>query len=565
MRTVLCYGVVAAFTVVPSRGFGQVAPVIESNSTSGVTLKLSPCYSGLPAFGLVPLTLHIENHRSHDGVWYLSSNASPNYDGSHMHYETAVDVAHGRSRDVEVLVPMPPAFDLPHLWRDIELVVDGPDIHRNFGHLGAEIPSPANPRRTVLLTPALSSLVERFRQIDGRDIAYLVGAPECLPVDTRAYLGIDAVWTTLGELENMRPEARSALEDHVYLGGQLGVFVPQKDERRPLLSFASRWETMSHGMGELHIVTGEPQSERSATDFYDGLLHGPRRTSRLFELGPIDQVYPPMAVKRGSMLSILILFALVVGPLNVFVFARRARRARLIWTTPALSLGASLLLSMTIFIEEDIGGKGLRQSLVLLAPERHLAHVLQVQTSRTGLLVFPRVDTPAGSYMDFLPAKTKFSGDYTFASDRMTGDWFRTRRVQKHWLYQPRSTRARIELVDRAPTPTLVSSVDTTFSELFYFDGQRYWHVTDVAPGQRVVLEAATSQAFDEWRLLLEKYTHPLISQAWNKETEGWFYASVKEPRTQIIPSLKQIAWDDHAVWAGPVTHDLVTPKSEEP
>ena len=42
--------------------------------------------------------------------------------------------------------------------------------------------------------------------------------------------------------------------------------------------------------------------------------------------------------------AILIAFGIIVGPVNLFVIARQGRRHRLFWTTPLISLIASLLL-----------------------------------------------------------------------------------------------------------------------------------------------------------------------------------------------------------------------------
>ena len=61
---------------------------------------------------------------------------------------------------------------------------------------------------------------------------------------------------------------------------------------------------------------------------------------------------------------ILIIFSIIVGPVNLFVFAKSGRRHRLFFTTPLISLIAALLVLTFILFEDGVGGQG-RRMLVM--------------------------------------------------------------------------------------------------------------------------------------------------------------------------------------------------------
>ena len=90
----------------------------------------------------------------------------------------------------------------------------------------------------------------------------------------------------------------------------------------------------------------------------------------------------------GTLITALLLvaFAVLVGPVNFFVFAGQGRRHRLFFTTPLISLGMSALLILYIVMKDGFGGDGYRVVLREVDQQENNSHLIQEQICRTGML-----------------------------------------------------------------------------------------------------------------------------------------------------------------------------------
>src|SRR5690606_18267044 len=91
----------------------------------------------------------------------------------------------------------------------------------------------------------------------------------------------------------------------------------------------------------------------------------------------------------GLFVVVLIAFGLLVGPVNLFVFAKSGQRHRLFITTPIISLATCALLILLILIQDGTGGRGERIVLMEVRPDadENRAYLHQEQVSRTGVLL----------------------------------------------------------------------------------------------------------------------------------------------------------------------------------
>jgi len=100
---------------------------------------------------------------------------------------------------------------------------------------------------------------------------------------------------------------------------------------------------------------------------------------------------PPLVgqvrLQSGLIFGFILIFALVVGPLNLFVFASGKNRPRLFWTTPLISLIGAGLLAALMIVQDGFGGTGARTTLAVLLPQDKKMAVIQEQVSRTGILL----------------------------------------------------------------------------------------------------------------------------------------------------------------------------------
>lgn len=530
---------------------------VSGDTLRGVVIEAASCYQEVPPSGAIPITVMIENRTDQDRTWYAETKSASDYsDANKTRQRFEIDVPAKSTLKRQLLAPLPPTTSsMSSMWHSVDFTIDGYGVVGRNGYVSSRTPAIGDLRLTVLVAGDVARQKAEVKNIRGKEVHYLHGMPECFPTNVRGYVGIDAVWITSAELGRLPPEARLALEEHVFLGGQLGVVLPEGAGALslPLSFMAGEASSTTYGLGSV-VVLMEAEGDVPMNLVKDALLKIDSRFAKLHHDGDVVKAYPQIEVERAMMLVLLILFAIVIGPVNLFVVARRKHRARLVWTTPALSVGASFLLAGAILIEDGIGGHGVRYSVTLLEPIQHAEHTLQVQASRTGLLLFPRLKTPPDAYLDYLPTSVEQTGSYRVDEDGYRGDWFRTRRTQAHWLYERRPSRARVERVGAGDVPVLSSTIDAGLATLFYVDANgAVWTGTDITPGARVTLEPSSADAFETWRIERLVGSHPILHPAMTRR-KGWFYASAKDAGTNILPTLGAVDWEDRgSLFAGPV------------
>jgi hypothetical protein len=91
-------------------------------------------------------------------------------------------------------------------------------------------------------------------------------------------------------------------------------------------------------------------------------------------------------VHTGLILCFVLAFGVLIGPVNLFVFARGKNRFRLFWTTPLISILASAVLLLAILFTDGLGGNGKQLIAVFSLPGSNQAAVIQEQIARTAVL-----------------------------------------------------------------------------------------------------------------------------------------------------------------------------------
>lgn len=403
-----------------------------------------------------------------------------------------------------------------------------------------------------------------------------------LPTDWRACSGFDYVSLSAPEWLELSASGRASLLQWVELGGILTLYTPGEETPAMLqLKLPSKLHD-DYGLGRVRLLkwSGQmlsheqlrldyPPASNSGSEVPPGsnLAHGERGNF----WDDLQKAFGERSFAAWQIGLILVLFGLLVGPINLFYFAKAGQRHRLFYTTPIISLGASVVLVALILFQDGTGGTGLRSSIVYVNPTAATASIQQAQLSRTGVLFSgafttdePAVLTPvllSESRWTRLKSHTEGSAqNYAQADDKShSGDWFQSRSEQAQLLTEIRSTRGRLELTS-APDqpPALRSSFAYPLEEVYFRDanGTLFSSPEPLTTGGTAKLEVCKFSDFNQSLARYDFAHHALLTRPFTSSNlpRGHFFAFTRDSHAEFISTLTSITWPQQQslVW-GPV------------
>jgi len=398
--------------------------------------------------------------------------------------------------------------------------------------------------------------------------------PEMLPGDWRGYSGLDVLMISGDEWRELQPAAQQAVLEWVRLGGRLSLFTDANENIEPLgLAPGKR----SLGLIEARTWSGNSSPKTfDAQKIYDVFRKIEPRVKRLgddYGAGwKLQREFPDKAFHVGLIVFLLIAFGVVVGPINLFVFAKAGKRHRLFITTPLISIIASVLISVLILLSDGLGGSGIRLMFVDLqpGPDERKSYLVQEQFSRCGVLLNNafKIDESAVP----CPVQLKKSrwnrgvaSALNLSGQTFSGDWFLSRSEQGQLIDAVRPARSRVELRQAgsgdAP-PELFSSVDFELRELHYIDDDgKFWIAKDssILAGEPIELVEIESKDFGNWwnrntELFSNTFRKKLRDLPGQVDQRGSLYALSSDPKVGFIDTAEDIQWrNDRAVIFGKV------------
>jgi hypothetical protein len=315
--------------------------------------------------------------------------------------------------------------------------------------------------------------------------------PKRLPDDWRAFCGFDTIMLTEADWADIPPGARNAIVSWVRLGNQLVVF--SSSDPSP----ASLGLPEDPSFGEIQIQSIAPDLRLNAGDTVN-IAYNQRATKHRLaaitnDFGaawPLQKTFGEKSFNYIFFVLILLAFGILVGPVNLFVFAKSGRRHRLFVTTPLISIGTSLILIALIVFEDGFGGKGTRITLMEVRPDgsQNAAFIQQEQFSRSGVMTSPSFTVEAPALIAQTPlAKSRWArftsgygstGSYdlqpTAGGLLASGNWFQSRSEQGQLVTALLPTRGRIEAT--SDPSTIVSTFDFPIETLLFRDPSGQWH-----------------------------------------------------------------------------------------
>lgn len=565
-----------------------------------VTVHITSPFSDLPPSGDVPFRVDIKNDRSTPGTWRVFFQGSSNSLGA-TYYAQDMTVAPNTTGSFDVLVPMP-MFSAD--WGGISLNtgVSGPGIPNAdvFSSFYTNTPGTRSPFTIIgsnLLGTIGTGPLESYDKDLGKTFYGSVVDADNLPSDWRAYSGVavfllkDTEWLTLSSAQ------RAAISDYVAQGGHLTIFTSDNpDTRTPQLQLpAPDGKAGSYGFGAISVVrtaTFPPAADVLYTivEQEQGPSGTAQATDQNFSTWGLRQLVGTIAVSGAFILTFVLLFGTLIGPINLFVFARGSKRFRLFWTTPLISIVACLTLIAGILLTDGLGGTGRQMIAVFSLPGMNREAVVQEQVAQTAVLFSTRWhndqnylitpisaqainDASAPTGVRLYSSRTDLADSpdtFRQQGNEFSGNWFRSRTVSGQYLQAVRPSRSVLTLLNpRAPgsaqqPPVVLSSFPQELTTVFLRDQQgSYWTCEHLEPGSKKTCSASEASDFYHfWAAACANAggkLRPLLNEAAGRN--GCFYATGIPPASDTLTTLGEIRWQvASGVYLGPW---VAAPQSE--
>jgi len=569
--------------LIPCAVFARTVLPISTDPGSNVHLQIESCFSELPSSGYAPVEVTINNSSGQMRKWDLKF-ASPSwaYYGApmiseRMFYATSVTVETGAARTFKFLVPLTTsASELSGLG--VSLTGYGlPNGAQEVFHSGSPTGKAMTPCMILSegAAPEFESRLLDAARANSQQLHGVKCKADELPEEWRAFSGFAAVWLMESEWKALSAPQRTALEDWVAVGGRLFLYTqtspapPRRIGLGSIVTMDRNAKDLYHSQLKTLLMAAHPPAGRAtpATETLArrdelargdimGLINDDRaHWNAVEEIGVLQPNLP-------LLVSFLAIFAILVGPLNLFVFAREEQRSRLFWTVPAISLGATVLLLILIMVQDGFGGGGIRSVLICLVPSSRKAVVIQEQISRTGVLGSAAFSLRDPAWMTMVNV---VNGSIPYreirsvqnSGTRYSGEWFKSRSVQSQWIESVLPTRAEVTLVNSDETrdgraaPAIISSIASPLSNLWFWDSNgRLWGASNVRTGVKTALSPGTASK----NLLVDARIALRRRMAGADGVAGNFVA-LSTDAAAFIETLPAIRWKNRqAIYVGPVT-----------
>lgn len=536
--------------------------------------EVTALFSAPSVGGFHPVRVFISNRQLIPHTIYLNVKSSTNYNSSiSTSSDYSFTVKPKESASYDILIPLTPQNGQSN-YEDLNISLSG-SMGKNHHNNSARF---ANTQPCVLLsdslyTPNASALdSEVASRSSGHSYSGASGqfasrfTPSQLPDDWRAFSGFDSILMTADDWMSVPPGPRNAITAWLRLGGQLVIYSPNSATPNALGLPADS----SYGEVLIKPITGDRLDPKPTVDLVNRRTIKTRNSAIKSDFNASWPLQNELEGKNfNSVLFILILiaFGIIVGPVNLFVFAKSGRRHRLFITTPIISITTSVLLIVLIIFQDGFGGAGKRLVLMEVRPDenQNAAFIHQEQFSRTGVMTSPSFTINDSALFVPVPIRasrwSRFTEDYETSGNYdlqptggklyATGSWFQSRSEQGQLVSAVVPTRGRIEFAK--DSNKIVSNFEFPIKTLVFRDKDQYFRADNLTKGKPVELQSIDSTiAFKLIQDINKKFTSR--NQGFFKrvnERDGCFVAITEEaPGIDTNPS---IDWETTTVITGPI------------
>jgi hypothetical protein len=340
--------------------------------------------------------VNLSSQRAHQ-VTLVAPDTSASVSGMHnVVLRRTVDVAASSTSQISLFRPQSYPSGI-----DLAVIIDGERqkdaVPAEVARTGAWVRRAIN-RLTLLISQRVSrsklmseaAVEEGLKESGEIDVAYL---PYDVPLNEWSanwlgYTQFDGIVLASDDLREMPAGVHSALWSYLECGGSLLVIgsweVPQQWEgRQHSIISASKGEndlpSYYIGFGTL-ILTGNVDPKRiDASQWTEIKDHweGSRIEEPYFKpLAEINRAFPVIdriGVPIRGFFILMIVFVILIGPLNLIWLSRRRKKIWLLWTVPAISLLTTLAVSSFALLGEGLSATARTEAMTILDEVSHRA------------------------------------------------------------------------------------------------------------------------------------------------------------------------------------------------
>jgi hypothetical protein len=567
MRSALLLPLLAVFAALTPLAEGR-SDFLNASTPAGATLKARSAFGQPPAYGWVPVVFELTNPSPRSVTWGIKQQ-NYGYAGG-LTRNFSLTCAPGESRTTTVLFACGEAVAGSNNYRyggsrvlNLSASSDGSSTSGRLGDWGS-----GNLQGNVALVDTTV-----LDQVHGLREEWVGFDASLAPVDWRAYQGFTYLVLADTKWRALPPGARLALTTWVKTGGMVTIIATDPASTPATLGLpatAAGGTGTACGLGHLRVATESEAGDLQ--QFVDA--HAFPMANRVWDSGDsrmgnwenrAPTLFPPQ--NQGwlnlLMLGVVLVFAVIIGPINLFLIAPAARRHRLFFSVPVISLATVLLLLLAVLLGDGLGGKGTRFVLIENRPGEgeNTNHLVQYQTSRCGVMFTTGFTAPGSVFLEGLaPANSsrRSDGDFQLLPEaegvRASGPWFASRTRQHFRLAAVAPTRGRIELAGTGADAKLTSTFEFPLETLFFStDGETWWQASNLKPGEPAgVVSLAKTKCAEEIEAALKQAPEELALRVDRlRQRPRHFVAFTSAPAA--IATHGAIRWTDHGVVTGPL------------
>lgn len=494
---------------------------------AGVRVRVESPWPGEVLKGFAPLLVDLENSTGEARSVALQLEGIPPDPGTAMH---RVVLEAGEARRVELLQrrfgrrstfagPYQDSYwPLPAQRLAVEVRAEGVASEREvlpaaglgfvdsslwYLVVGVLTPDPPGPVGEAQWSAWIST--SKRRDEEGGNARLAAASFEDAPRTAAAYSGLDLLVVDASRAFPA-PEVLAGALAWVRTGGSLLVFGCEAERllAEPALApwMEERFElrrdgpavTWRCGHGTLSVDPGTPFEGARQKALVEWIARGRRsfvpRSGSAWNFIKMPAIPGLGEISHRGIVGLLVLFALIIGPLNFFLVKRSGRPGLLLLTIPFLALFCSALLLVYGIFYQGLGIQSGSKTLTVLDQRGHRASTVEGRLFFAGLspgglrpapetLVFPTdASTASGFVEEWSPGGLVLSGDYA-----------PPRRPTRHVLLADAASRLRLVVGEGE----VENALDERVEELVLLDAEGRWHrlAAPLAAGGRGALVEA--------------------------------------------------------------------------